>query len=86
MERQDIIIYSDRMEAFFAMDRNEVKKTEGLQEPIAGSIEIIVAKGNVRIIRGDNISYSDEAVYNAKDKKIILNGKPRLVFYSKEEF
>ena len=52
VERQDIIIYSDRMDAFFATDRSEVKKVGSPQEPVAGSIEMIIAKGNVRIIRG----------------------------------
>ena len=48
-------------------------------------IEKIVARGNVKITRGENISYSDEAVYTAQDKKITLSGKPRLIIYSAEE-
>lgn len=42
-------------------------------------ISKIVAEGNVRIHRGDNISYSDKATYFAADKKIVLAGKPRIV-------
>jgi lipopolysaccharide transport protein LptA len=39
----------------------------------------IVAEGNVKITRGDNITYSDRATYVEADKKIVLTGKPRLV-------
>ncbi len=86
VERPDIIIYSDKMDIFFSADDKSAKAANQTQESMAGSIDMIVAKGNVRIVRGDNISYSDEAVYAAKDKKIILNGRPQLVFYSTEEF
>lgn len=86
VERTDIIIYSDKMDVFFVIDSKEVKKATKSQESMAGSIDRIVAKGNVRIVRGDNVSYSDEAIYAAKDKRIILNGRPQLVFYSTEEF
>jgi len=86
VERPDIIIDSDKMDIFFSADDKSAKAANQTQESMAGSIDRIVAKGNVRIVRGDNISYSDEAVYAAKDKKIILNGRPQLVFYSTEEF
>lgn len=39
----------------------------------------IVAEGNVKITRGDNITYSDRASYNEASKKITLSGKPRLI-------
>jgi LPS export ABC transporter protein LptC len=45
----------------------------------AGKIRKIVCKGNVRIIKGENISYSDEAVYSNDDQKITLTGRPKLV-------
>ena len=45
------------------------------------SVKIIVAEGNVKIQRGDNITYSDKATYLAADKKIVLTGKPRIVMY-----
>jgi len=44
----------------------------------------IVALGNVRIIRGDNISYSREAIYTAIDKKITLTGRPQIIIYQTE--
>lgn len=45
----------------------------------------IRSTGNVKIVKGENTSYSDEAVYSAADKKMILTGRPRLVIYSEEK-
>lgn len=85
VERPDIIIYSDKMDIYFtAQDKSS--KSIKTAESMAGSIDRIVASGNVRIVRGDNVSYSQEAVYTAQDKRIVLNGRPKLVFYSMEEF
>ncbi|OQB09436.1 MAG: Lipopolysaccharide-assembly, LptC-related [Candidatus Omnitrophica bacterium ADurb.Bin205] len=85
VERPDIIIYSDKMDIYFtAQDKGS--KSIKTAESMAGSIDRIVASGNVRIVRGDNVSYSQEAVYTAQDKRIVLNGRPKLVFYSMEEF
>jgi LPS export ABC transporter protein LptC len=80
VERPDSTIYSDRMDVYF--------KTGSKVEaggPSGNSIEKIVARGNVKIVRGENVSYSDEAVYTALDQKIILSGRPRLVIYSEED-
>ncbi|MBM3243845.1 MAG: LPS export ABC transporter periplasmic protein LptC [Candidatus Omnitrophica bacterium] len=86
VERADLVIYSDKMDIFFNAENKAAKEAIHMQESMAGSIDKIIAKGNVRIVRGDNVSYSQEAIYTAKDKKIILNGRPQLVFYSTEEF
>ncbi len=42
-------------------------------------IKDIVAEGNVKIVRGENITYSDKATYVEAEKKIILTGRPKLV-------
>lgn len=39
----------------------------------------ILAEGNVRIVRGGNMTYSDKATYVEADKKVILTGKPKIV-------
>lgn len=41
-------------------------------------IDEIEAGGNVRIFQQDKTSTSDKAVYNRKDRKIILTGKPQV--------
>ena len=45
-------------------------------------IKDIVARGNVKIIRFGNSSFSDEAFYNAATGVITLTGRPRLVIFS----
>ena len=90
VERPDSVIFSDVMYLYFSSgkEKNEDSKAPDKTSAIMGNnkIDKIVAKGNVRIVRGENISYSDEAVYNAADKKITLSGRPKLVFYSTKEF
>ena len=48
------------------------------------SIVKIIAKGNVKIVRDGNESFSQGAIYTAKDKKITLIGRPRLILYSEK--
>jgi len=64
-------LYSDKMTAYFDKDSKQL-------------IEV-VAEGNVKIIRGQDIAYSRKAIYNARTKKISLIGRPKLVFYSSGE-
>ena len=96
VERSESTIYSDKMEVYFRMaskeekDKQEAKNAEAGKKDdsamglMGSSIEKIVASGNVKIARGENVSYSDEAIYNSSDKKITLNGRPRLILYSTE--
>ncbi len=91
VEAEDVKISSDKMDVYFfakpdsKQDLKEVKDVANASDIRAGSkIDKIIAYGNVKIIKGDNISYSDEAVYSAVDKKIALKGKPKLVIYSTE--
>ena len=49
--------------------------------PATRKMREIVASGNVKITRGENISYSDQATYVEADKKIILSGRPKLILY-----
>ncbi len=39
----------------------------------------IVADGNVKIVRGDNTSFSQKASYSENDKKVTLSGSPKLI-------
>jgi len=93
VEKQDTNIYSDKMDVYFLSAGTENSKGS-LETPKAekaslitgNKIDKIIAKGNVKIVRGDNVSISDEAIYTASDKKITLNGRPKLVIYSSEDF
>jgi len=92
VDRDNSQIYSDKMIVYFLPGE---KKTEGAKEDaaqndtggglMASSIDKIFARGNVKVVRGENTSYSDEAIYNAGESKIILQGRPKLILYSTEE-
>ena len=90
VDRQDSKIYSDFMDIYFtsgktaAPKEKEADKSGGLG--LSGKIDKIVARGNVKIVRGENVSYSDEAIYTAADKKITLTGRPKLIIESTEDF
>ena len=64
-------MYADTMEAYFDFKNKKVIR--------------IRSTGNVKIVKGENTSYSDEAVYSAVDKKMTLTGRPRLVIYSEDK-
>ncbi|MDI6606315.1 MAG: LPS export ABC transporter periplasmic protein LptC [Candidatus Omnitrophota bacterium] len=92
VDRDNSQIYSDKMIVYFLPGE---KKAEGAKEDAAGNntsgglmaskIDKIFARGNVKVVRGENTSYSDEAIYNAGESKIILQGRPKLILYSTEE-
>lgn len=85
------VSYDDGMAIF----RNEVKVSQKDSELYTDLATIyfdsktkildkIVADGNVRLIRGKDTSYSEKAVYYAKDKRIVLEGRPRLVIFPEQ--
>ena len=83
VEKPDLTIYSDKMLVYFTPKQEEAK---GAQESLAmaSSIKKIIAQGNVRILRGENTTYSQEAIYNAESKKITLTGRPQIIIYQAE--
>ena len=86
VEKTDTTIYSDRMDIYFVANKTKdktKKETQGTDSLLSSNkIDKIVASGNVKIERGENVSYSEEAIYTAADRKIVLNGRPKLVIYS----
>ncbi|MBU0548057.1 MAG: LPS export ABC transporter periplasmic protein LptC [Candidatus Omnitrophica bacterium] len=83
VETPDLIMYSDKMQVYFTAKQEGIKKGQG-SVVMSSSINKIVALGNVRILRGENISYSQEAVYTAVDKRIVLTGRPQIEIYQTE--
>jgi LPS export ABC transporter protein LptC len=84
VENKDSSIYSDIMDVYFMASDKSNPKADSNAIIMGSKIEKIVSRGNVKIVRGENTSYSDEAVYTAADKKIVLSGKPKLIIYSTE--
>lgn len=87
VEQKDVTIYSDTMDVYFIKADTEKSSKEAASPMFMGTnLNKIICRGNVKIVRGENISYSDEAVYTASDKKIVLTGRPKLIIYSSEGF
>lgn len=85
VDTEGTTINSDSMDIYFvATDKNTTQANEP-GAVMGNKIEKIKALGNVKITRGENVSYSDEATYTAADKKIALTGKPKLIIYSTED-
>lgn len=93
VDREGSQIYCDKMDVYFLKSSDKKQDTvkipdEANQAPSFmsnTSIDKLICRGNVKIVRGENISYSDEAVYSALDKKITLTGRPKLILYSSED-
>lgn len=50
-------------------------------DPTTKKILNIIAEGSVKITRGENVTYSDRAMYIEAEKKIVLTGSPKLIIY-----
>ncbi|MCX5694002.1 MAG: LPS export ABC transporter periplasmic protein LptC [Candidatus Omnitrophica bacterium] len=83
VEKPDLTIYSDKMQVYFTPKQQDNSSAKGLAT-MSSSVNKIVALGNVRILRGENISYSQEAIYTSVDKKITLTGRPQIIIYQTE--
>lgn len=84
VERLGSQIYSDEMNVYFVRDSGKGKEKSASGAAMNSKIDKIVARGHVKVVQGENISYSEEAIYNSLDKKITLSGRPKLVIYSAE--
>ena len=56
---------ADKIEVYFDQVTNQIKQ--------------MVCIGHVVIIQGGNTTYSEKAVYNAGEQKLILSGRPKLI-------
>jgi LPS export ABC transporter protein LptC len=83
VEKPDMTIYSDKMEVYFTPKQQDKASVQGVAG-ISSSVNKIVALGNVRILRGENTSYSQQAIYTSIDKKITLTGRPQIIIYQTE--
>ena len=58
-------ILADRLDVYFSPETKRVK--------------CVVARGNVRIINGENVTYSEKAIYLVDQGRVILPNRPKLV-------
>ncbi len=65
------MLKADKIELYFDANTNKIKE--------------MICLGNVSITQGENTSFSDKAVYNAIDQKMVLSGRPKLILFTGEE-
>lgn len=86
-DNKDSLIYCDIMDVYFAKaDKDAPKVADASASLMNSKIDKLLCHGHVKITKGSNTSYSEEATYSAIDKKIILTGRPKLELYSTEDF
>jgi len=81
VDRPDSQAYSDIMEVYFQRDENKKVSIGSVGKT---KIEKIIASGNVKIVKGENVSYSRSAVYSGQTGMITLEGRPQLEVYPED--
>lgn len=60
----DLVIYADELKVMYAPESQAMDRAE--------------AKGNVRVVRGDQVATSDLAIYDSREETILLSGNPKV--------
>ena len=76
-------IFSDKMNVYFSKQAEQSQQLQGMQ---GMGIDKVVAVGDVEIHHGENITYSQKAVYDTATGKLTLTGQPKLIIYSTQGF
>lgn len=63
-------IFADRIDVYFS--------------PSTRRIKCVVARGNVRIVNGENVTYSEKAIYLVDEGRVILPKRPKLVIQTED--
>lgn len=74
-----------RVEGSAAQGTLEAQKMTVTFNAATKQIEKLVAEGEVRIMRDENISYGDKAVVTAAEKKLVLTGRPKFIFVPEDD-
>ncbi|MCP4653657.1 MAG: LPS export ABC transporter periplasmic protein LptC [Candidatus Omnitrophica bacterium] len=70
VEHPDGTLFSDKATVFFDTQEKDINK--------------IVSQGNVKIIKDENVTFAEKATYFRREGKIVLEGRPRLVYFPKK--
>jgi len=81
----NIAILRENVVAVRGEETLKADKVEVYFDPETKKIVTIVCTDNVSVQRGENISYSDKAIYSAADQKVIFVGRPKLIMITDEK-
>ena len=71
VEDESATIYADKLTVYFNSPDNRIRK--------------IVGEGHVKIVKGDNVTESEKAVYDVESDSLTMIGQPKVLFYTGEE-
>lgn len=79
---KQVVVFNDNVVATEVSTGRQLKadKMEVYFDQQAKGIKKLVCIGNVSVHQGENISYSEQLVYDAETQKMTLSGKPKLMF------
>lgn len=83
--QKNMAVFNDNVLVVDERGKLWADKVEVYFDPAKKGISKVAAKGNVKIERGENVTYSEEASYDADSKLMVLTGRPKLVLYSQED-
>lgn len=64
-------IYSDKSTAYF--------------DPKQRVVTRVFCEGNVKILRGEDVTYAEELTYLPDEGKVVLTGRPKIIIHSTDE-
>lgn len=64
-------LFSDKATLFFDTQEERIVK--------------IISEGNVKIVRDNNITLAEKSTYFADEERLVLEGKPRLIYFPGQE-
>lgn len=71
LDDRKVQIYSDKSTAYFDPKRRVVTK--------------VFCEGNVKILRGEDVTYAEELTYLPDESRVILTGRPKIIIHSTDE-
>lgn len=71
VDNKDGKLFSDKATAYFDADEKKLIK--------------VISIGNVKIIKGENITLAQKATYFEADERLIIEGSPRVIYFPAEE-
>jgi len=63
----------------------DTDKATGYFDPKSHTLSKVFCEGNVKIVRGEDITYADQLTYLPDEGRVILTGRPKIIISSGEE-
>jgi len=81
---EGVAVFNDNVQVTQADTKMYADQATVTFDPETQALDTVVAEGQVRIVRGDDTTTAQRARYTAADKRIVLEGRPRLVIFQEK--